>query len=83
MGREMPDAAAYQEFDKQSKHGQDMSYAQGLLASAVASIVGKTEDRAIESLFTPGGTHALKGEFTGSNDFEVIAYLAITSGASL
>lgn len=82
VGHDMPDAAAYQYFDKRTKHGQDMSYAQGLLASAVASIVGKTEDRAIESLFTPGGTHALKGEFTGSNDFEVVAYLVIMSGAS-
>ncbi len=31
------------------------------------------------SLFTPGGTHALKGEFAGVNDFEVVAYLVILS----
>ena len=45
------------------------------LAKAVASIVGKKEERAIASLFTPGGTHAMKGEFQGINDFEVIAFL--------
>lgn len=42
---------------------------------AVASVVGKTEERAVASLFSPGGTHALKGEFAGSDDLEVIAYL--------
>ena len=35
-----------------------MSAAQELLAKAVASIVGMNEERAVASLFTPGGTHA-------------------------
>ena len=29
------------------------------------------------SLFKAGGTHALKGEFGGMNDFEVLAYLIV------
>ena len=41
------------------------AHAQRLLAAAVASVVGKSEERAVASLFTPGGTHALKGEFAG------------------
>ena len=52
-----------------------MRHAQRLLAAAVASIVGKGEERAVASLFSPGGTHALKGEFAGGSDFEVLAYL--------
>jgi hypothetical protein len=28
-------------------------------------------------LFTPGGTHALAGEFAGIADFEVVAWLAV------
>ena len=32
-----------------------------LLAAAVTSIVGKKEERAVASLFSPGGTHAAKG----------------------
>ena len=48
-----------------------------LPAAAVASVVGKTEERAVASLFTPGGTHALKGEFAGINDFEVVAFLVV------
>jgi hypothetical protein len=28
-------------------------------------------------LFSPGGTHAMKGEFAGINDFEVVAFLVV------
>lgn len=77
VGRDMPDAAACARFDKATKHGEDMRRAQSLLATAVASVVGKTEERAVASLFTPGGTHALQGEFAGINDFEVVAFLVI------
>lgn len=54
-----------------------MHAAQQLLATTIASIVGKNEERAVASLFTPGGTHAMKGEFAGINDFEVLAYLVV------
>jgi hypothetical protein len=33
------------------------------------------EERAVASLFTPGGTHAMMGEFQGINDFAVVAFL--------
>jgi hypothetical protein len=54
-----------------------MRHAQKLLASAVASVVGKNEERAVASLFSPGGTHAMKGEFAGTGDFEVLAFLVV------
>jgi len=76
-GRDLPDAAACTRFDKQTRNGEDMQAAQQLLAAAIASIVGKSEERAVASLFTPGGTHALRGEFAGSGDFEVVAWLAV------
>ena len=50
---------------------------QQLLAAAISSVAGKSEERAVASLFTPGGTHALRGEFAGSDDFEVVAWLAV------
>jgi hypothetical protein len=34
------------------------------------------------SLFSAGGTHALKGEFAGINDFEVVAFLVVLSEAA-
>ena len=54
-----------------------MRSAQQLLAAAVSSVVGKSEERAIASLFSPGGTHAAADEFAGISDFEVVAFLVI------
>jgi len=77
IGRDLPDAGACDRFDKATKNGKDMSAPQDLLSTAVSSVVGKKEERAIASLFTPGGTHAMKGEFQGINDFEVVAFLVV------
>ncbi|UTM01311.1 SNF2-related protein [Alcaligenes sp. NLF5-7] len=77
LGRERPDGSACARFDKLTKGGEDMRHAQKLLAAAVASVAGKQEERAVASLFTPGGTHAMKGEFAGSGDFEVVAFLVV------
>ncbi|KRD72065.1 helicase-related protein [Ensifer sp. Root278] len=77
IGRDLPDAGACARFDKVTRFGRDMESYQKLLSRAVASIAGKSEERAVASLFSPGGTHALKGEFAGINDFEVVAFLVI------
>ena len=77
IGRDLPDAVACARFDKMTKDGRDMGVVRDLLATAVASVVGKKEERAVASLFTPGGTHAMKGEFQGINDFEVVAFLVV------
>lgn len=82
LGRELTDDGACARFDKDTRQGEDMRHAQKLLASAVASVVGKNEERAVASLFSPGGTHAMKGEFAGSNDFEVVAFMVVLPGAS-
>lgn len=77
LGRELPDEGACARFDRQTRQGEDMRQAQKLLAAAIASVVGKAEERAVASLFSPGGTHAMKGEFAGANDFEVLAFMVI------
>jgi superfamily II DNA or RNA helicase len=77
MGRDLPNADACARFDKQTRHGEDTRKLQDQLAEAIRSIVGKTEERAVASLFNPEGTHALQGEFHGSGDFEVVAYVVI------
>jgi hypothetical protein len=82
VGRDLPDAEACDRFDKATKQGEDMAQARRLLSAAVASVIGKKEERAVASLFTPGGTHAMKGEFAGINDFEVVTYLVILSEAN-
>jgi SNF2 family DNA or RNA helicase len=77
IGRDLPDYEACARFDKVTRLGKDMSSVQDFLATAVASILGKKEERAVASLFNPGGTHAMKGEFQGINDFEVVAFLVV------
>lgn len=81
MGRDLPDASAVARHVKATRQGDDMRHAQDLLAAAVASVAGKGEERAVASLFSPGGTHAMKGEFAGMNDFEVLAYMVVLPGA--
>lgn len=49
----------------------------GQVLESVASVVGKSAERAVASLFSPGGTHALQGEYAGSGDFEVLAFMVI------
>jgi len=77
IGRDLPDAEACKRFDRMTRGGRDMEPYQKLLAKAVASIAGKKEERAVESLFSPGGTHAAAGEFAGANDFEVVSFLVV------
>lgn len=81
VGRDLPDGAACARFDEITKQGREMRQAQRSLSAAVASVVGKSEERAVASLFAPGGTHVLKGEFAGINDFEVVAYLVVLGEA--
>ena len=80
--RSKPMDEVCQRFDKSTRGGERMEHYQKLLASAVASIVGKKEERSTASLFTPGGTHARKGEFSGMNDFEVVMWVAILPSES-
>jgi hypothetical protein len=83
LGRDQPDQEAYKRFDKATRSGRDMESYRKLLAHAVGTLIGKREERAVASLFQMGGTHAMKGEFAGINDFEVVAFLvALPSPAS-
>jgi Superfamily II DNA/RNA helicases, SNF2 family len=72
-------AGACARFDHITRSGKNMETVREQLAVAVRSITGKQEERAVQSLFSPGGTHALKGEFSGVNDFEILAFLVVLS----
>ena len=83
LGRDMSDAGACARFDRSTREDQDMRVAQRLLAAAVASIAGQSEARAVASLFSSGGTHALASEFAGINDFEVVAFLVVLAAEAV
>lgn len=76
-GGSATDTVACSRFDKATREGRDMAPYQRLLAAVVSSVVGKSEERAVASLFSPGGTHARKGDVQGADDFEVVSLLII------
>lgn len=76
-GRDLPDASAVARQARSTRRGEDMRQPQRLLAAAIGSVVGKSDERSIESLFSAGGTRVTQRELSSSGDFEVVAYLVI------
>ncbi len=81
LGWHHPDTKAVAQFHQQTQNAKDMSRYQHLLELAINSIIGKSEEKGIESLFSRGGTVLTKDSFQGIEDFEVISYLIILGDA--
>jgi len=73
-----PDAKAVDRMNSITRNGKDMSHYRLLLETAVSSIVGKSEEKGVESLFSRGGTNLTKGSLQGMEDFEVISYITVS-----
>jgi SNF2 family DNA or RNA helicase len=71
------DANAFQQFYQNTNNGADMGHYRELLATAIDSIVGKSEEKGTQSLFTRGGTVLTPTSSQGLDDFEVISYLIL------
>ncbi len=78
-GKRQPDTAAIARMNAVTKNGKDMSHYRGLLEAAVSSIIGKSEEKGVESLFSRGGTNLTKESFQGMEDFEVISYMVVNA----
>lgn len=76
-GRSEPVPAAYRVFNRMTAEGADMRQYSELLTSAITTLINVTEEREIDSLFSGPQTTALAHRFTGLDDFELIAFLAI------
>lgn len=61
----------------ETKQGRNMEHYQHLLAVAVDSIAGKSEEKGVESLFTKGGTVLTATSSQGIEDFAVVSYLIL------
>lgn len=48
-----------------------------LLSDAINSIIDVKEESDIDSLFKPGGTTLLSGNFNGIDDFELIDFIVV------
>ena len=57
-----------------TRQGRNMEHYQHLLAVAVDSIAGKSEEKGVESLFTKGGT-----VLTAIEDFAVVSWLILVN----
>ena len=76
-GRDEPVPEACRVFNAATNEGADMAHYSALLSDAIHSMIDVTEERDIDSLFTPGATTALTQTMSGLDDFELIAFLAI------
>ena len=77
LGRDMPDSTAIARLSAMTASGDDMQSVTELLGAAMRSVIGKAEERAVNSLFTPGGTQVFPEDTIGVDDFEVLAYLVV------
>lgn len=68
-------------FNTVTRDGTDMSVYSELLTDAIHSMIDVTEERDIDSLFTPGHTTALTQAIAGLDDFELTAFIAVVDDA--
>jgi len=76
------DQAAAKHVNTTTKDGRDMEHFQHLLAVAVDSIAGKSEEKGVESLFVKGGTVLTATSSQGIGDFAVVSYLILVDDNS-
>lgn len=66
--------SAVDQVNKITKQGSNMEHYQHLLAVAVDSIAGKSEEKGVASLFLKGGTVLTASSSQGIEDFIVVSY---------
>lgn len=71
------DEPAMAQLNSATKNGADMAHYQHLLAVAVDSIAGKSEEKGVQSLFAKGGTVLTATSSQGIEDFAVVSYLVL------
>ena len=67
----------YTTFNKETDDGRNMNEMSSLLSEAINSIINVKEQSDIDSLFSAGGTSALRSSVSGLQDFELICFLVI------
>jgi hypothetical protein len=64
-------------FNAATRDGAEMGTYSHLLTDAIRSMIDLTDERDVDSLFSPGHTTALAQTIAGLDDFELTAFLAI------
>ena len=76
-GKSEPVKDVYTKFNEETKDGRDMEEISEHLSEAINSIIDTKEESDIDSLFSAGGTSALKSAISGLEDFELISFLVV------
>lgn len=76
-GKAQPIEEVYEQFNRETDDGKNMSEMSELLSEAIDSIIDVKEESDIDSLFSAGGTSALMGQVSGLDDFELICFLVV------
>lgn len=76
-GKAEPDMSLCASFNRETKDGRNMKEYSKLLSDAINSIIDVKEESDIDSLFKPGGTTLLSGNFKGLDDFELIDFIVV------
>ena len=75
------DQTALDALNESTRSLRNMQSYRDLLAVATESIVGKTEEKGVKSLFARGGTTLSASATAGSGDFEVVSFLIVKAAA--
>jgi SNF2 family DNA or RNA helicase len=75
--RSEPIATFYEPFNRETRDGRKMEAYSCLLQQSIHSMIDFQEEKDIDSLFTGGGTTALRNTISGLDDFELIAFLVV------
>lgn len=71
------DEGAIEQLNSVTRKLRDMSHYKSLRDIAIASIIGKNDEKGVESLFSRGGTTLTGSQLKGSDDFEVVTFFII------
>lgn len=76
-GISMPIPEVFTIFNQETDDGKNMNKYSELLGSSIESILNVKDESDIDSLFSGGGTTALRNTVKGLEDFELITFLVI------
>ena len=76
-GKDLPDKALCDRFNKATKNGKDMEKVSLLLEDSIRSIIDAKDEEDIDSFFGSGNTTFLSGGFSGLDDFELICFMVV------
>ena len=76
-GKNEPIREVYEEFNRETKDGVDMTATSELLRFAIESIIDTKEESDIDSFLSGGQVSFLANEIKGLNDFELICFLVV------